>query len=256
MLANMIPSVKPAGGLRKNGISDTINCMQKPSFKEERKLWKQDYKYVVGLDEVGRGAFAGPVVVGAVIFDKNVDKKRISEITDSKLLKPLKRKTLAVIIKNTSVYSLVVSMPVSTINRYGIGKSTQMAFRKIVSEIRNKFKGERLFVLVDGFHVRYLRGIGLKNQKAIIKGDQKSFSIAAASIIAKIYRDRLMKVLGKKYPEYGFGKNKGYGTKKHQEAIKKYGLSKIHRKSFNLTKFTSPASNPRGRRTKKTRKRF
>lgn len=209
----------------------------KPTFKEELKIWGRGYKYVVGLDEVGRGAFAGPVVVGAVIFGKSIDKNLISEINDSKLLKPRKRKELIKIIKENSIYSSGISVSVSIINRSGIGKATQIAFRRVVKQIQDKFKGKKLFVLVDGFHIRYLRGIGLKNQKAIIKGDQKSFSIAAASIVAKVYRDRLMKTLGKKYPEYGFSQNKGYGTKKHQEALKKYGLSKIHRKSFNLSKF-------------------
>lgn len=224
-------------GLRKNGISDTINCMQKPSFKEERKFWKRGYKYVVGLDEVGRGAFAGPVVVGAVVFDKNVDKKVVCEVTDSKLLKPLKRKFLEKIIKENALLALSTSISVSFISKHGIGKATAAAFRKAIGQIQKQLNDGKHFVLVDGFYVRYLRGIGLQNQKAIIKGDQKSLSIAAASIIAKVYRDQLMKTLGKKYPKYGFAKNKGYGTKKHQEALKKYGLSNVHRKSFNLSKF-------------------
>lgn len=225
-------------GLRKNEISDTINCMQKPNFKEEHKFWEKGYKYVVGLDEVGRGAFAGPVVAGAVIFDKSTDKNLISEINDSKLLKPRKRKSLERVIKENALVALSASISVSFINKYGIGKATQAAFRKAIGQVQKQLNDGKHFVLVDGFHVRYLWGIGLKNQKAIIKGDQKSFSIAAASIIAKVYRDRLMKALAKKYPGYGFTKNKGYGTKKHQEALKKYGLSKVHRKSFNLSKFT------------------
>lgn len=92
-------------------------------------------------------------------------------------------------------------------------------------------------MLIDGFNIKYLKGIGLKNQKGIIKGDRKSISIAAASIIAKVHRDKLMRKLNRKYPQYGFHRNKGYGTKFHQTAIKNHGLSEIHRTSFNLSKF-------------------
>lgn len=211
----------------------------KPTFDEEKKLWEKGY-CVIGIDEVGRGAFAGPLIVGAVVFDK--ENPLLSEINDSKLLKPLKRNELSKIIEQCSFCSTVASIPVSTINKLGIGKANQMAFRKVISQIRKIINHEKLFVLVDGFHVKYLRGIGLKNQKAIIKGDQKSVSIAAASIIAKVHRDRLMRSLSKKYPVYKFGKNKGYGTKDHQEAIKRFGLCKLHRKSFNLQKFTVSGS--------------
>ncbi|MDP3955217.1 MAG: hypothetical protein Q8Q15_02550, partial [bacterium] len=98
----------------------------------------------------------------------------------------------------------------------------------------NYKQSNNMFVLVDGFHVKYLRGIGLKNQKGVIHGDQKSISIAAASILAKVYRDKLMQSLSKqsKYKKYGWGKSKGYGTKEHQKAILKYGLTRYHRKEF------------------------
>lgn len=216
--------------------------MQKPTFKEERKLWKKGYRYVVGLDEVGRGAFAGPVVVGAVVFNKDTPYQQrtrsiLAEINDSKLLKPLKRQRLTEEIKKNSVQALVTSISIAIINKQGIGQATKMAFRKILRQLQQKLKGEKLFILIDGFHVKYIKGIGLKNQKAIIKGDRKSITIAAASIIAKVYRDGLMKTLGKKYPQYRLGKNKGYGTKQHQKALKKYGLTKVHRKSFNLSKY-------------------
>lgn len=228
-----------------------------PSFKEEIKIWGKGYDVVIGIDEVGRGAFAGPVVVGAVVFYKDTPCPRLtrsilSGINDSKLLKPLERKRLFKIIKNHSLCSFISEIGVPTINKIGIGKSTQMAFRKVIAkvikEISNKVIKRKItnysvtqlpncFVLVDGFHVKYLKGIGIKNQKAIIKGDRKSMSIAAASIIAKVHRDKLMKKLSKAYPEYGFSKHKGYGTKYHQQAIKEYGLCRLHRKSFNLSKF-------------------
>ena len=252
----------------------------KPDLVEEKKLWKNGYKYIIGIDEVGRGAFAGPVVVGAVIFDKRdpCTKIILSEINDSKLLNPKNREKLDKEIRTCAQFYSIAQVGVSIINKAGIGKTTKIAFTKsitttfqqivkenyslknchaelasaspeILKPIRQAQgpeyteglvqddKKRKVFVLVDGFHIKYIRGIGLKNQKAIIKGDRKSISIAAASIIAKVYRDKLMKDLAKKYREYHFEDNKGYGTKEHQIAIKKYGLSRIHRKSFNLKKF-------------------
>lgn len=211
------------------------------------------YEYVIGVDEVGRGAFAGPVTAGAVIFKKSSLFKNsvLAKINDSKLLNPKIRTILSGEIKRKALFYSTSTIGVSAINKVGIGKVTQMAMRKVVGSImyqvestkrkdRNTkyiLQNTKYYTLVDGFHIKYLTGIGLKNQKGIIKGDRKSVSIAAASIIAKVYRDNLMKNLDKKYPGYKFSKNKGYGTKEHREALKKYGLSKIHRQSFNLSKF-------------------
>jgi len=211
--------------------------MAKPSFKEEKLFWSKGYQYVIGVDEVGRGAFAGPVVVGAVLFKKDLNEFHLDGVNDSKLLSYKKREKLNVVIKDKALFYLTAQSSTSIINKYGVGKATQTAFRKVIRAAQNKLGTSDIFVLVDGFYIPYLRGIGIKNQKAIIKGDRKSFSIAAASIIAKVKRDRQMKNLHKKYPEYGFDRNKGYGTLKHRLAIKKYGLSKIHRKSFNLSRF-------------------
>lgn len=226
----------------------------KPTFKEEKTLWKQGIKFVIGVDEVGRGAFAGPVTVGAVIFSENFKSEFLKQVNDSKMLSPEKRCVLSPLIKSSAVYS-ISTISVKDINRVGIGKATKMAFRKAIKdimfkiydlEIKNSLKIEnwklkipeqKIFLLVDGFYIKYVTGIGLKNQKAIIKGDKKSLSIAAASIIAKVHRDNLMIKLAREYPEYGFDIHKGYGTKIHREKIKKHGLSKMHRKSFNLRKF-------------------
>lgn len=214
--------------------------MKLPDFEEEKKLWKKDFKYVIGVDEVGRGAFAGPVTVAAVVFKSESVEINSLGINDSKLLKPIKRQNLSKPIKNLCMTYSIVTISVSTINKVGIGKATNTAFRKSIDEIISKLKAkeEKVYLLADGFHIKHIKKIGLKNQKAIIKGDRKSISIAAASIIAKVHRDDLMRKLSMKYPEYGFDKHKGYGTKAHQEAIKKHGLSKVHRKSFNLFKFT------------------
>lgn len=211
----------------------------KPTLKEEKKLWKKGYNCVIGIDEVGRGAFAGPIVAGAVVFSKKIVKNKnlLSEIDDSKLLTPLKREKLNKMIKKSAFFYTVAKINVPTINKLGIGKANQMVFRKVLKKMQKKIGEKKLFVIVDGFHVRYLKGIGLKNQKAIIKGDKKCVSIAAASIIAKVYRDRLMQKLHKTYPNYFFAKNKGYGTKKHQKALMKYGFCILHRRSFRLEKF-------------------
>lgn len=242
-----------------------------PTFNEEKILWKKGYDFVIGLDEVGRGAFAGPVTVGAVVFPKNSIKIANLGINDSKLLSANKREELSKEIKKHTLHWSVATIGVPIINKFRIGKATQMAFRKAIRSICHsdpehveeeeshdvlyKASGDPssvsrrtqddikrtnpiIFVLIDGFHVRYIKGIGLKNQKAIIKGDQKSISIAAASIIAKVHRDNLMKKLHKKFPHYNFAKNKGYGTKEHREALKAHGLSSVHRSSFALKKFT------------------
>jgi len=237
MLTNLRFHVKP------KWYNSTV---KKPTFKEEQRLWRRGCDFVIGVDEVGRGAFAGPVIAGAVVFRKGSQFKNglLSQINDSKLLNSKKREVISKeIIKHSLLYATsTIGLP--AINKFGIGKATQIAIRKVVKIVLwqileiNKSKPP-IFILADGFHIRYIRGIGLVNQKAIIKGDQKCISIAAASIIAKVYRDKLMRKLNKKYPGYGFARNKGYGTKIHREALKKYGLSKIHRKSFNLTKFLS-----------------
>ncbi len=221
--------------------------MKKPSFREEKKIWKKGYEFVIGVDEVGRGSFAGPVVAGAVMFKRKSKflNGLLLEIDDSKLVSAKKRVVLEKEIKKEAIFFAISTVGVSTINKIRVGKATQMAIRKVIKTMlwrimEVKKSKPHIFVLVDGFHIKYIRGIGLINQKAIIKGDRKSISIAAASIIAKVYRDRLMRKLNRKYPCYGFSKNKGYGTKFHQQALKKYGLTEIHRTSFNLKKFLNP----------------
>lgn len=198
------------------------------TLKIESKLWKSGFQAVCGIDEVGRGSFAGPVVAGAVIFPKDI--VLTEGIADSKLLTPRQRQRLSREIKDAALAWSVAEIGVSHINKYGIGKATQMAFRKSIKFLPKLPD----YILIDAFYIKHLNR---KKQKAIKNGDKICASISAASIIAKVYRDNLMKKLHRKYPQYGLGKNKGYGTKKHQEAIYKYGLSRIHRKSFNLNKF-------------------
>lgn len=199
-----------------------------PTLQEEQQLWNSGKRFVCGIDEVGRGCFAGPVVVGAVIFPENAE--QIVGVADSKLLKASQRENLDSIIKDKAVAWAIAEVDVDTINKIGIGKATQMAFLKVIQEL----KTQPDFVLIDAFRVQ---GYDNNKQQAIVDGDTSCFSIAAASIIAKVYRDSLMQKLHLEHPEYGWSNNKGYGTKSHREAMKQHGLTKHHRTSFNLEKF-------------------
>ena len=205
----------------------TMKQNKNPSFKEELLLWQKGYKLIAGVDEVGRGAFAGPLVAASVILPQNF---KINGIKDSKLLRPLKRELLSDYIKQNALFYSISEIDVNFINKFGVGKATHKAFGNCLEKLEKKFD----FVLVDGFKIK---NFDEKLQKAIIHGDLLSVSIAAASIIAKVYRDNLMKQFHKRYLEYNFFENKGYGTKFHREALKKYGLCEIHRISFNLQKF-------------------
>lgn len=202
---------------------------KKPSFKEESILWEKGVKLIVGLDEVGRGAFAGPLVAAAVILPQ---KFNINGIKDSKLLTAKKRQTLSEYIKKSALDYYISTVEIPYINEHGIGKAVDEAFRKCLKGIKNYD-----FVLVDGFKIKNFSG----SQKGIIHGDMLSVSIAAASIIAKVYRDNLMIKLHKSYPVYNFLENKGYGTKYHRDVLKKNGMSEIHRSSFNLSRFLPQA---------------
>lgn len=199
-----------------------------PTLEIETKLWNSGYALICGLDEVGRGSFAGPVCVGAVVFPRNC--QLLDGVMDSKQLRSRQREKLAKEIKNYALAWSVAEVGVTTINKVGIGKATQIAFRKAIKLLEQNPE----FILIDAFYIKHFNR---KKQRAVKNGDKICASIAAASIIAKVYRDKLMKKLSKKYPQYGFGRHKGYGTKKHQEAIRMYGLTRIHRRSFNLDKY-------------------
>ena len=213
--------------------------MNLPNFSEEQKLWNNGYTLVIGVDEVGRGAFAGPLVASAVALVPQISNFQFpisNEITidDSKRLKPREREKAGVWIKENCLAFGIGEVGVATINKMGIGRATTQAMRLAIGQVLRKLPNHlsKTFVLVDAFHIEYLRGVGFKNQKAIIKGDQKSISIAAASIIAKVYRDSLMQRLSKRHSKYRWGVNKGYGTKVHQDAIRAHGITRLHRVQF------------------------
>jgi len=202
--------------------------MTYPTFEEEKYLWKQGFTHIAGVDEVGRGCFAGPVVTAAVILPPHFRSPK--PVNDSKVLSAAIRRELAQVIKQQAIAFSISEVSVAVINKLGIAKATQQSFREAIKLLTKKPD----FILMDAF---YIQRLSRKIQKPIIHGDGISISIAAASIIAKVYRDDLMQKLHQTYKQYDFFSNKGYGTKKHQEAIKKYGLTKLHRTSFNLTKF-------------------
>lgn len=202
-----------------------MKVITKPSFKEEQILWNSNVEYVIGIDEVGRGAFAGPIVAAGVVFDPTVNINLLAKVNDSKLVKPKLREELSEIIKSNSIWA-IESVEIDYINKYGIGMANKDVFHKVIRKLLAKLKTESYFLLIDGFDLK------IPKQKGIIKGDQKSLSIAAASILAKVYRDDLMRKAHEAYPNYLFAKNKGYGTLEHREAIKANGLCDLHRTSF------------------------
>lgn len=208
----------------------TIETMKVlPDFSFEKPLWENGHT-VIGIDEVGRGAFAGPVAVGGVVI-KSLSPEEESEIlklgiNDSKKLSPKKREELSRIIKKLAEAYYISFIPVETINEIGIGKSTFLAMREVVNNLKLKTKNP--FLLIDGFEIPDV----LIPQKGIVRGDSLSVSIASASIIAKVARDSLMTQLSETVTEYGFEKHKGYGTVFHREAIRQFGLSIHHRKDF------------------------
>lgn len=181
--------------------------------------------YIAGVDEVGRGPLAGPIVACAVILDLNVlDDDMILGLNDSKKIPEKKREELAEIIKEKAIAYFISEKSNKEIDEKGIAYCNNQVFLDACYNL--KVKPE--LVLSDGYLVK---GIKIPN-KYVIKGDAKSASIAAASILAKVYRDNLMKEYSKQYPDYGFEDNVGYGTKKHIDGISKVGICDIHRKSF------------------------
>ena len=187
----------------------------------EYEKYQAGFRFVVGIDEVGRGPLAGPVVAAAVGFPQGAE---IPPVNDSKKLCGEKREALDEAIRKVpGVRIAIAEISVEEIDRINILKATHLAMKQAADAIE-----EADYLLVDGLPVPGLP----KESCNIIKGDAKSASIAAASIVAKVYRDRLMVELDKKYPGYGLAENKGYGTAAHLQALKKLGVTPIHRRSF------------------------
>lgn len=203
-----------------------------PDFYFEKGLWRKGFEFVAGCDEVGRGCFAGPVVAGCVVFPPDIQIPSDIYINDSKKVTPKRREKASAWIRKNALAWGIGSSSAILINRIGMAKATKKAFRKAIKEASKRNRGYFDFLLIDAFYIPYVKGLRRKNQKAIIDGDEKSVTIAAASIIAKVFRDNFMADLAEKHKVYGWKKNKGYGTREHQKAIIKYGLTKYHRKQF------------------------
>ena len=206
--------------------------MPKLTKEEEReriiKLWEPEknaitngFSNVAGVDEAGRGPLAGPVFAAAVILPEG---EIIEGINDSKKLTPKKRDEIYDIICEKAIAWASASVDEETIDKINILNATYLAMQEAV----NKLKPKPDYVLIDGNRAPKLD----VPCETLVKGDSKSISIAAASIIAKVERDRYITKMAEIYPEYGFEQHKGYGTKMHNDAILKYGPSPIHRKSF------------------------
>lgn len=191
----------------------------------ENKYWDKGIEFVCGADEAGRGPLAGPVYAAAVIFEKGTV---IEGLDDSKKLTEKKREYYFDIIKEKALAYSIASVDSETIDKMNILQATYLAFRTAIEGLKIKPQ----IALIDGNRIGELPC----DYELIVKGDAKSQSIAAASILAKVSRDRYMMEMDAKYPEYNFKKHKAYGTKEHYEALAKYGASPIHRKSFRLFK--------------------
>ena len=198
--------------------------------KRIKKMYNFDkgfgnYKYVAGVDEVGRGPLAGPIVACAVILDLNaIDEDLILYLNDSKKLSEKKRYELEAIIKEKALAYYIAEKSNNDIDNLGIAYCNNQIFIEACTSMDIKPD----LILSDGY---LIKGINIEN-KSVIKGDAKSASIAAASILAKVYRDKLMKEYSKEYPYYSFEENVGYGTTKHIKGLKEKGPCKIHRMSF------------------------
>lgn len=189
----------------------------------EKQLWKEGYRRVMGLDEVGRGCLSGPVVAAGVIFEPGT---YIPEIVDSKQLAPDQREQLFEIIKERSSCWTIKWCTPQEIDQLNILWASIKAMEKCA-----KAEGaDPDYLLVDGNRF----GSSIYPHTCVVKGDDRSMSIAAASILAKVYRDRWMKDLHKEFPHFGWDTNVGYPTKKHYKGLKQYGITEHHRRSFKL----------------------
>lgn len=210
--------------------------MRLPDLREEQKLWSNNVKYIAGVDEVGRGPLAGPVVAAAVIIHHESpltsDEQEIfyKKMRDSKKLSAIQReKIFDVLTHSNAIHYGIGIVPEKIIDEINILQASLLAMEYAIRNISCNPD----FLLIDGPFT--LENISL-NQKAIVNGDEKVTSIAMASIIAKVTRDRFMIECDQKYPQYSFALHKGYGTKLHLDALKKYGPCEIHRKSFGPVK--------------------
>ena len=191
----------------------------------ERALLAKGYQYIIGVDEVGRGPLAGPVVCAAVVMPLD-NNDLVVGVDDSKKVSIKKRETLSEEIKNRAIAYTMVEVSEKIIDEINILEATKLGMKQAIERLN--IPTEKAVVLTDG---NMTIDIALP-QHSVIHGDALSYSIGAASIIAKVHRDAMMDEYAKTYPQYAFEKNKGYGTAAHIQGIKEYGLCPIHRRTF------------------------
>ncbi len=199
-----------------------------PSFSEEKLLRQRGYRYIAGIDEVGRGALAGPVMAAAVIMPKGLKAAWKNRVRDSKLLRPEQREDLYVPIRKTAVAVGIGLVDCWTIESIGIAKATQTAMQQAIQQLSPPADA----LLIDYFTLPGVRVY----QKGVVNGDTLCFSIACASIIAKVTRDRIMAEYDAQYPGYRFGRHKGYGTGEHLACLQRLGPCPIHRRNYQPVK--------------------
>jgi ribonuclease HII len=209
---------------------------QPPSFDEENKLKAQGYKLIAGIDEAGRGALAGPVVAGAVILPEPACLPWFKLVRDSKELSPKKREFLFNLINCEALAVGTGVVPPQMIDSINILRATELAMMQAVE----KLPEQPSFLLIDRLTLPQCS----VPQNGITKGDKLCFSIACASIIAKVTRDHIMIELDRTYPGYGFARHKGYGTKEHISCLHQLGPSPVHRLSFAPVSNVSHISSP------------
>jgi len=210
------------------------NNEMKPNLQIETNLWKKGYKRVVGLDESGRGSLCGPVIAVAVTINPKFQIPRfyLGKIRDSKKLTPKKREEFyKILIDHPGIEWGIGKVSEKVIDKINIKNAAELAMEKALKNLERKIKKKADFLIIDGNHIKNLQ-LTTYNLQLIVKADEKVFSVVISSIIAKVWRDRIMQKYHQKYPKYGLNKNKGYPTKLHLKMLKKYGPCKIHRKTF------------------------
>ena len=195
--------------------------MELPDGRLEDRLRAAGFRHVAGVDETGRGALAGPLLTCAVILPEGFD---LPGLTDSKLIPPAERERLAAEIRKQAIALSLIKIPPDSIDRRGLHRSNLRALRQAALRLRPLPD----YLLVDGYPIARAPFPSL----SIKKGDRVSIAVAAASVVAKVERDRIMRRLDRRHPGYGFAENKGYGTHEHWEAIRTSGPSPVHRLSF------------------------
>ncbi len=211
-----------------------------PNIEKEKELQKEGFEIIIGVDEVGRGPLAGPVVAGAAWVKPGILEKEFEDrdlIRDSKKLSEKQRAKIYKFIQESDDFVLGIGeVSVEMIDKINILNASLLAMRLAIDEVVAKIKqqvpereSQKICTLIDGN--KNIQNLELE-QRLFAKGDQRIFSIATASINAKVYRDKLMEEYHQKFPKYGFDRHKGYGTKFHMEQLKKHGACEIHRQSF------------------------